>query len=119
MRWTVPAPVVQDWLGTLHRRLAIDHPSLGPDRFGQRQVGAFLTHERAKQPAKELREGVDGHQVGRRGRSPLGPVGGDSPGRYQTVHMGMGDEGAGPGMEDAEDANEPADIMGVCGKLAA
>jgi hypothetical protein len=31
--------------------------------------------------------------------------------------MGMIDEGSGPGMEDAEDANEPADIMGVCGEL--
>jgi hypothetical protein len=41
----IPAQVVQDLLSTLHRRVAIDHPSLGPDRFGQRQVRACLTYQ--------------------------------------------------------------------------
>jgi hypothetical protein len=30
--------------------------------------------------------------------------------------MGMIDECPSPGVEDAEDADEPPDLMGVCGK---
>jgi hypothetical protein len=112
----IPAQVLQDLLSPLHRRLAIDHPAFGPDRFWQRQVGAFLTHQIEKQAAKELGEGVDRHQVGGTGGPPLGSVGGDPPGGDETVHMGMIDKGASPGVEDAEHADEPPDIMGVCGE---
>jgi hypothetical protein len=59
---------------------------------------------------------MDRDQVGRAGGPPLGPVGGDPTGWHQTVHMWMIDEGASPGVEDAEHADEPPDIMGVCGK---
>jgi hypothetical protein len=31
--------------------------------------------------------------------------------------MWMIEEGPGPGVEDAENADEPPDIMGVCGEL--
>jgi hypothetical protein len=112
----IPPQVVQDLLSTLHRRFAIDHPSFGPDRFWQRQVGAFLMHQIKKQAAKQLREGMDGHQVGRAGGPPLGPVGGDPTGWHQTVYMWMIDKGPSPGVEDAENADEPPDIMWVCGE---
>jgi hypothetical protein len=48
----LPAQVVQDWRSTLPRRLARSHPSCSPDRCWQRQVGAFLAHQSAKQSAK-------------------------------------------------------------------
>ena len=113
----IPAQVLQDLLRALHGRFTVDDPPFGPDRLGQGQVGAFLTHQIEKQPAKELREGMDGHQVGRAGGPPLGPVGGDPTGWHQTVHMWMIDEGPGPGVENAENADEPPDIMWVCGEL--
>jgi hypothetical protein len=112
----IPAQVVQDLRRAWHARFTVDDPAFGPAHLGQSQVGAFLTYEPEQQPAKELREGMDGHQVGRTGGSPRGPVGGDPTGRHQTGHMWLIDEGSGPGMEDAEDANEPADLMGVCGE---
>jgi len=112
----VPAQVVQDLRRALHARFTVDDPAFGPERRGQGQVGAFLTHESEKQPANERREGMDGHQGGRTGGSPLGPGGGDPTGRHPTVPMWMIDEGSGPGVEDAEDANEPADIVGVSGE---
>jgi hypothetical protein len=59
---------------------------------------------------------MDRDQVGRAGGPPLGPVGGDPTGWHQTVHMWMIDEGPSPGVEDAEHADEPPDIMGVCGE---
>ena len=54
----IPAQVVQDRLRVLDGGL-LDAP-LGPDRLGDGQVRPFLTHQRPKQPAKELREGMDG-----------------------------------------------------------
>jgi hypothetical protein len=112
----LPAQVVQDVLRALHGRLTVDDPPLGPDRLGKGQVGSFLRPQSEKQPAKELREGRDGHQGGRAGGPPLGSVGGDPTGRHQAVHMWMINEGPGPGVEDTEDANEPPDIMGVGGE---
>jgi hypothetical protein len=112
----IPAQVIEHLLWALHGGFAIDHPPFGPDRLGQRQIGAFLTHQIEKQPAKELREGMDGHQGGRAGEPPLGPVGGDPTGWHKTVHMWMIDEGPGPGVEDAVNADEPPDIMWVCGE---
>jgi hypothetical protein len=113
----IPAQLIQDMHRALHVWFTVDDPAFGPERLGQGQVGSFLTHESEKQPAKELREGMDGHQVGRTGGSPLGPVGGDPTGRHKTIHMWMIDEGSDPGVEDAEDSNEPANIMWVCGEL--
>jgi hypothetical protein len=112
----LPAQVVQPLCRALHARFTVDDPACGPERLGQGQVGALLTHKSEQQPPKELREGLDGDQGGRTGGAPRGAVGGDPTGWHQTVHMWMIDEGSGPGMEDAEDANEPADIMGVCGE---
>lgn len=113
----IPAQVLQDLRCALHGRFAVDHPPFGPDRLGQSQIGAFLTHEIAKQSAEELREGVDRHQVGRTGRPPLGPVSGDPTSRYEAVHVWMVGQGAGPGVQDTEDPDPPAHIMGVRGKL--
>jgi hypothetical protein len=56
----IPASVLQDLLRALRGRFTVDDPPFGPDHFGTGQVGAFLTHQIAKQPAKELREGMDG-----------------------------------------------------------
>jgi len=50
----IPAQVVQNLLGALQGRFAVDNPSLGPHGFWYRQVRSFLTHQRPKQPAKEL-----------------------------------------------------------------
>jgi hypothetical protein len=110
----IPAQVLQDLLRALRGRFTVDDPPFGPDHLGKGQVGAFLTHQIEKQPAKALREGMDGHQVGRAGGPPLGPVGGDPAGWHQTVHMWLIDACPGPGVEDAENANEPPDIMWVC-----
>jgi hypothetical protein len=112
----LPPQVIQDLLSTSHRRFAIDHPAFGPDRCWQRQVGAFLTHQIKEQAAKQRREGLDGHQGGRAGGPPRGPVGADPTGWHQTVYMWMIDKGPSPGVEDAEDADEPPDLMGVCGE---
>jgi hypothetical protein len=110
----IPAQVLQDWLRAWRGRFTVDDPPFGPDHLGKGQVGAFLTHQIATQPATELREGLDGHQGGRAGGPPRGPVGGDPAGWPQTVPVWMIDEGPGPGVEDAENADEPPDIMGVC-----
>jgi hypothetical protein len=109
-----PAQVLQDWLRAWRGRFTGDAPPCGPDPLGKGQVGAFLTHQIEQQPAKALREGLDGHQVGRAGGPPLGPVGGAPAGWPQTVHMWRLDAGPGPGVEDAEHATEPPDILGVC-----
>jgi hypothetical protein len=106
----IAAQVVQDLLPALRGRFTVDDPPFGPDHLGKGQVGTFPTYQIEKQPAKELREGMDGHQVGRAGGPPLGPVGGDPTGWHKTVHMWMIDEGPGPGVEDAENADEPPDI---------
>ena len=111
----IPAPVVQHLCRAGHARFPVDDPACGPEGLGQGQVGALLTHAREQPPATERREGMDGHQGGRTGGSPLGPVGGDPTGRHQTGHRWMIDEDAGPGVEDAADAHEPADIRGGCG----
>lgn len=60
---------------------------------------------------------MDGHPGGGAGGPPLRPVGGTPTGWHQTVPMWMIDEGPRPGVEDAEHADEPPDIMGVCGEL--
>jgi hypothetical protein len=83
----ISAPVLQDLLPALRGRLTVDAPPCGPDHLGPGQVGTFLTHQVEKQPAKERLEGMDGHQGGRAGGPPRGPVGGDPTGRHQTVPM--------------------------------
>jgi hypothetical protein len=85
----IPAQVIQDLLRALHGRFAVDDPPLDPDRLGNQQVGPFLLHQHPKQTTKELRESMDGYQVGRAGRPPLGPISGDPTGRNQAVHMRM------------------------------
>jgi hypothetical protein len=112
----IAAQVVQDLLPAWRGRFTGDDPPFGPDHLGQGQVGTFPTSQIEKQPAQERREGLDGHQGGRAGGPPLGPVGGDPTGWHQTVHMWMIDEGPGPGVEDAENADEPPDIMWGCGE---
>jgi len=59
---------------------------------------------------------MDGHEGGRAGRPPLGPVGGDPTGRDEAVHVRMIDQGAGPGMPHTQDSDQTADIMRVCGQ---
>ena len=111
-----PAQGVQAWRWALRARLTVADPACGPERLGRGQVGAFLTHEREQQPAKALREGLDGPRGGRPGGAPRGPGGGAPSGRHQTVPLWRIDAGAGPRMEAAADAKEAADIMGVCGE---
>jgi hypothetical protein len=113
---TRPARGVQDLLGPLPRRCAIDHPALGPDRCGQRSVGAFVTPQLEAQAAQQRRAGMGGGPVGRAGGPPLGPVGGDPTGGHQTVHMRGIDAGPSPGVEDAAPAAEPPDVMGGGGE---
>jgi hypothetical protein len=113
----IAAQVGQDLCPALRGRLTVDNPPCGPDHLGQGQVGTFLMDQSEAQPAKELRQGMDGHQVGRAGGPPLGPVGRDPSGWHQTGPMGMIDAGPGPGVEDAENADESPDIMGVGGEL--
>ncbi len=112
----IPAQVRQDLRRAWRGRFTVDDPPCGPDHLGPGQVGAFLAHQIEQQPATERREGRDGPHVGRAGGPPRGPVGGDAAGWHQTVHMGRIDEGPGPGVEDAADAQEPPDIMGGCGE---
>jgi hypothetical protein len=71
------AQVPQDVLWAVHGRFAVDHPPFRPDRLRQRQIGAFLMHQMATPSARDLREGLDRHQVGRTGGPPLVLVGGD------------------------------------------
>jgi hypothetical protein len=117
MRWTVPAQVLPDWLWALHSRLAVDHPPCGPDRLGQRQIGAFLTHQIEKQSAQELREGMDRHQVGRTGGPPLGSVSGDSTSWDQAVDVRMVGQGTSPGVQHTQHPNQTAHIMRVRSKF--
>jgi hypothetical protein len=111
------AQVVQDFLRALHSRFAVDHPPLGPDHLGHDQLRAFLAPQREKQPAKELREGMDGHEVGHAGWPPFGSVGGAPASRHQAVDMRMGGQGAGPGVKDTQDANQATHIMRVHGEF--
>jgi hypothetical protein len=64
----VPTQGRQDWRRALHGGVAGDHPPVGPDRLGDGQVRAFLPEQLEKQPAKALREGMDGPQGRRAGR---------------------------------------------------
>jgi hypothetical protein len=113
----IPAQVLQDLLWALHGRFAVDHPPLGPDRLGQSQIGSFLTHQSEKQSAKELREGMDRHEVSLAGRSPLGPISGEPAGRHQTVDVQMIDKRPRPGVQDIQDPDQAAHIMRVRGQL--
>ena len=109
-----PAQVLQDVRRAWRGRFTGDAPPGGPDPLGKGQVGAFLTHQIEHQPANALREGLDGHPVGRAGGPPRGPVGGAPAGWPQTGPMWRRDAGPGPGVEDAENAQEPPDILGLC-----
>ena len=60
---------------------------------------------------------MDGHEVGRAGRPPLGPVSGDPTGWDQAVHVRMVGQGPGPGVQHTQDPDQPADIMRVRGEL--
>jgi hypothetical protein len=70
-------------------------------------------HQRPKHPAKELREGLDGHQRGPAGWLPLGPISGDPAAWHEAVHVRMVGEGMGPGVQHTEDADQPTDIMRI------
>jgi hypothetical protein len=107
------ARVGPDWLRALHGRLTVDDPPFGPDVLGKGQVRSSLTYQIEKPPAKELREGVDGHHVGRAGGPPRGPVGGDPTGRHQAVDVRMVGQGTGPGVQDTQAPHQAADIMRV------
>jgi hypothetical protein len=109
----IPAPVVQDRLRALDGGLAVDDPALGPHRLRYGQVRPSLTHQRPNPPAKELREGVDGHQIGPAGWLPLGSIGGDPAGWDEAVHVRMGGEGTGPGVQHTEAPDQPTDIMRI------
>jgi len=113
----IAAQVVQDLLGALDGGFTVDDPSLGRGRLGKSQIGPFLMHEHLKQPAKELREGVDGYQVGRAGWPPLSPISGDPTGRYEAVHVRMVSQRAGPGVEHTQDSDQAAHIVRVRGEL--
>jgi hypothetical protein len=106
----VPAPVAAHLGRALHGRLAIDDPLGGPDRLGNAQRGALLTPESPEEPSEGLGERPHRHEVGLAGRLPLGPVTGDPSGRDQAVDVRMGDQRPGPGVQDAEDADQPPDI---------
>jgi hypothetical protein len=107
----ITAQVVQNPLRALQGRFAGDDPALGPHRLRYGQVRPFLTHQRPKHPAKELREGVNGHQIGPAGWLPRGPIGGDPAGWGAAVHVRMGGEGTGPGVQPTEAPDQPTDIM--------
>jgi hypothetical protein len=112
----ISAQVVQDFLRAWHRRLAVDHPLRGPDHLGNDQVRAFLAHQSETQATKQLREGLDGDEVGRARWPPCGAVGGDPASRHQAVDMRMVGQGAGPGVEATQDAHQAAHIMRVHGE---
>jgi len=113
----IPAQVVQDLLRALEGGFAVDDPSFGPDHLGHKQVRPFLTHQVHKQPAKELREGVDGNQVRCAARPPLAPVGGDSAGGYEAVHVRMVGQSARPGVQHTQDPAETPNVMRIRGEL--
>jgi hypothetical protein len=106
-----PAQVGQDRLWTVDGGGAVDAPARGPDGLGSGQVRPFLTSQGPKPPPQELRPGLDGHAVGRAGRPPRGPVGGDPTGRDEAVHGRLLDQGAGPGLQPTQDAAPTAAIM--------
>jgi hypothetical protein len=83
----VPAQVAEHLFRALHGRFAIDHPLGGPDRLGNAQIGALLTHESLEEPSEEIGERPHRHEVGLASRLPLGPVTGDPTGRDQAVDM--------------------------------
>jgi len=89
-----PAQVVQDWPSTSHGRLAVDHPSIGPNRLGKSQVGGSLTPQSEQPSAKPLREGMDGDEGGRAGGPPLGSVGGASPAGTRPCTCGWSASGS-------------------------
>jgi len=106
----ISAQVGQDFLRALHRRFAVDHPPLGPNHLGHDQLRAFLAHQIEKQATQPFREGMDGDEGGRARWPPVGAVGGDPASRYQAVDRRMGGQGAGPGVEETQDAKQAAHI---------
>lgn len=112
----VPAQVAEHLFGPLHGRLTVHDPRGRPHRLGDGQIGTLLAHEIQEEPSKELREGLDGDQVGRTGRPPLGPIHGDPTGGYEAVHMWMVGQGAGPGVQHTQDPDQTTDVMRIRGE---
>lgn len=103
----VPAPVAQHLCRAWHGRLARDDPRGGPDGLGNVQRGALLRHESAAAPAAARGARPHRHEGGLAGRGPRRPVPGDPTGRDQAVDVRMVDQRPGPGVQDAEDPQQP------------
>ena len=115
----IPAPVAKHSFRALHARLAIDDPRGSPDRRGDGQIRALLTHQGAAAAPEELRKRLDGHEGRRTSGSPFGPISRDPTGRDQAVDVRMVDQGPGPGMQHTQDPHQTAHVMRVRGELHA
>jgi len=90
-------------------------PPLVQTTAGRVRSGRARRTRARHRPRQRVARAWTGTHGGRAGGPPLGPVGGDPPGGYQTVHLWMRDEGPGPGVEDAEHADAPPDSRWVRG----
>jgi hypothetical protein len=97
-------------------RRRVRHPTLGPDRFGQNHPWAALGEQGFELAANELGQGWRRDQeIGVARGKPI--VAANAAARHQAMNVGMIQKLLCPGMENRQNANRPAHIAGIAGKL--
>lgn len=99
--------------------LAVDDPALLPEAGGQglEEVGGVAFQGLTKEGAVMISQGMDvDEELGAAG-NPLALIEAQAAGGDQVVHVGMVDEGAAPGVEDAEHAQGGTQALGVAGQI--
>src|SRR5881628_1104811 len=129
----VAAEVVEDLRGAAEGRLAVDDPGLAIEvvlelgeggGVGEVSAGAveleFAALAGASERGEELAAEEPRHDGDREeeaaapaGRHPAGTVGSEAAAGHDAVQVRMGGEGAGPGVEDGGDAEQPTEAAGI------
>ena len=97
----------------------MDHPTLLPDPSGQglEQVGRIALEALTKEGAVVIGQGMDvDEELGTTG-NPLALIEAQATGGNQVVDVGVIDEGAAPGVEEAEHAQGSPEPLGVAGQI--
>jgi hypothetical protein len=114
----VAAEVLERVLTAAHGG-AVDDPALLPHFGGQFREGlrAPLLEALAEEGASAIAEGFDRQEEPGAGSSPLALVQAQAAAGNQAMDVGMVFEGAGPGVEDGQQAQGGAEAPGVLGQV--